>query len=263
MRCEFVADDYGIFKEINEAIIDLSRRNVISKIGVMQGDHVIIPDTQIAQKVQTGLHINLTSNTGNEERGTNRETSPFRLFYRCYIKREINIDHLLDIILSQAEFVESKGIRISYLDTHMHVHILPKVLMALVIFAKIKGINFIRCITMRKLYLPFYFYSLIRYGFITQVPKLFILYSMGFIMKRTLDKHQIQYSKNLVLMPLALKGDYAGLMKSFYRMFKDKDAEIVTHPGLIQGTGFDEYREGRKIEYEALQNINNGRTMVC
>ena len=110
---------------------------------------------------------------------------------------------------------------------------------------------------MRKRYLPFYFYSLIRYGFITQVPKLFILYSLGAVMKRTLDKYQIQYSKNLVLMPLALHGDYAGLIKSFYRRFKDQDAEIVTHPGLMQDTGFDEYIEGRKIEYEALQSFQH------
>jgi len=257
MGCEFVADDYGISKEINQAIIDLSRRNVISKIGVMLGDHVISPDAQIAQKVKTGLHINLTSNTENDERGKNKETSPARLFYLCYIKREINIDQLLDIILRQAEFVESKGIVISYLDTHMHVHILPKVLMALIIVAKRKGISFIRCITMKKRYLPFYFYSLVRYGFIMQVPKLIILYSGGVLMKRTLDKHQIQYSKNLVLMPLALNGDYAGLMRSFYRSFKDKDAEIVTHPGLIQSTGFDEYIEGRKVEYEALQSFQH------
>ncbi len=255
MRCKFVADDYGISKEINQAILDLSRRNIISKISVMPGDYVISPDTQIAQKVKAGLHVNLTSNIENNGRGKNKETSPLRLFYLCYIKREINIGQLLDIILRQAEFVESKGIRISYLDTHQHVHIIPHVLMALITVSKRKKINSIRCITMRKRYFLFYFISLIRYGFILQVPKLVLLYLMGSIMKRTLDKHRIQYSMNLVLMPLALNGDYAGLMRSFYHRFKDKDAEIVTHPGLIQDTGFDKYIEGRKIEYEVLKTF--------
>lgn len=252
MGCLFVADDYGISKEVNQGILDLSRGNIISKISVMAGDYVINPDMQIMQKIQTGLHVNLTSNV---ERNDSKNRSPIKLFYFCQIKRELDIDQLVDIILRQAEFIESKGIRISYLDTHQHVHIIPKLLMALTVVAKRKGINFIRCITMKNRYLPFYFYSLIRHGFVMQIPKLFFLYSMGFFMKRSLDKHQIQYCENLLLMPLALNGDYAGLMRSFYNMFKDKDAEIVTHPGLIQDTGFDEYVKGRKIEYEVLKTL--------
>lgn len=249
MGCEFAADDYGISGEINEGILDLSRRRVISKISVMPGAYAISLDNQTPDNVQTGLHVTLTLPVAGND---NKDTSPTRLFYRCYIKRELNIENLIDTVLRQAAFVESRGIRISYLDTHQHVHVMPKLLTALIIVAKRKGIKIIRCITIQKRHLPFYFYSLIRYGFIMQVPKYFILYAMGFLMKRSLDKQQMQYPENLILMPMALHGDYAGLLKSFYRRFKDKNAEIITHPGFMQDAGFDEYVEGRKIEYEAL-----------
>lgn len=249
MGCEFAADDYGMSREINQGILDLIERKVITKISVMPGDYVIIPDTRLPPAIQTGLHVHVASSVEKKE---NKEASPARLFYLCHIKNKIHIEQLIDIVLRQAAFVESRGVRISSLDTHQHVHIMPKLLRALIIVAKRKGIDFIRCITMETRHFPFYFYSLIRHGFIMQVPKLLFLYSLGFIMKRNLDKAGIHYAKNLVLMPLALHGDYACLLKSFYRRFKDEDAEIVTHPGFMQNAGFDGYVEGRKIEYEAL-----------
>jgi predicted glycoside hydrolase/deacetylase ChbG (UPF0249 family) len=256
MGCKFIADDYGITNEINQAILELCRRKIISKVSVMPGHCLIGLDKQQAEKVLTGLHVNLTTNAGYEAQDNNKTSSPVGLFYRCYIKRDVNVDLFIEIIRQQVELVESKGIRISYLDTHKHVHIIPKVLMALIIVAKEKRINFVRCITMRKRYFPFYFYALIRYGFIRQVPKMFILYFWGSIMKRILDKHHIEYSKNLVLMPLAMRGDYSSLMKDLYHKLIDEDAEIVTHPGLTKDIGFDDYIAGRIIEFETLIELS-------
>ena len=247
MKCKFVADDFEISSEINQAILVLVENGVITKTGIMQGEYLAYNETILLQNIQTGLHINLTI-----DQWKNKKTSPVRLLYLCYIFKKININQLSELIHHQAEFIESKGFKIDYFDTHQHVHILPMVLKALILVAKKKGIKSIRCITMKKEHFSFYIYSLLRFGFIKQIPELCILYFTGYFMKRYLDKNQINYCDNLVLMPLAINGNYSALINCIYSRFKEINAEIITHPGLIQKNGFDEYVEGRKTEYETL-----------
>lgn len=74
-------------------------------------------------------------------------------------------------------------------------------------------------------------------------------------MKKKLVKNNINFSKNLVLMPLAGKGNYNKLLYQLINLFKDDIVEIVTHPGEIQQKPFDKYNEGRNIEYNSLSNL--------
>lgn len=244
MPCKIVADDYGLSVEINHAISELVGKNIVSKISVMTNEAIQYQSSDIEQ-AETGLHINLVSH----------KISSLKLLYLIYTKR-LNDKQIKDSILRQFNFLEERGIKISYLDTHQHVHIIPRLLNLLIMFAKAKGIDLIRCITMSRRHLCFYLYSLMRFGFLFQVPKMILLYSLGFLMKIKLDKCKMNYCKNLVLMPLAKRGDYAGLLKAFFKRFKDEDAELVTHPGLEIGTHeFDKYSHGRYVEYCSLLNL--------
>ena len=250
MRCKIAADDYGMSIEINTAILELINSNVISKVSVMANDameYSIDPD----KKIETGLHVNLT--LCSDRRG--EAISPLNFFYLCFTN-EMTTGKIIESIARQYKALQSKKFRISHLDTHHHVHIIPKVLNALIIFAKKNAINSIRCFTMDKKFFFLYLYCLIRFGFIAQVPKMIFLYLVGTIMKSEFDKCKIRYSKNLVIMPLAQKGDYAALLNELLRRFKDIDAEFVTHPGLIHAIREDKYTAGRKIEYDALKSLN-------
>jgi hypothetical protein len=72
----------------------------------------------------------------------------------------------------------------------------------------------------------------------------------GSFMKFKLNKAHIDYCKNLILMPLAQRGNYSGLLRELLARFKDKDAELVTHPGLEMKTNSpDNYSMGRYVEY--------------
>jgi hypothetical protein len=84
---------------------------------------------------------------------------------------------------------------------------------------------------------------------------------MGILMKNKLDKSNINYCRNLVLMPLAIEGDYPGLLKEFVKKFKDKDAELVIHPGKLEAVQCDNYSK-RYIEYNSIIDIffNNDRS---
>ncbi len=255
MPCKIVADDYGRSDEVNCAISELVNKNIVSKVSVMANESIKYLMSDIGKDIEVGLHISLTSYSKGPRMNQNKKISLLKLLYFIYA-RHLNINQIVDDIKNQHEVLEYRGFKISYLDTHQHIHIIPKALKSLIIFAKTKGIYSIRCITIERRYLFFYLYSLIRFGFLTQVPKMIFLYSMGTLMKLKLDKAKINYCKNLVLMPLATSGDYSGLLKEFLNRFKDVGAEIVTHPGLKAKTiNTDNYSAGRYIEYCSLKKI--------
>lgn len=253
MSCKIVADDYGMSGEINYAISELVTKDIISKVSVMANESIKYSVNDIEKNVEVGLHINLISYTRGAGITRDKKISPLKLIHLICTK-QLDINQIIDNIKDQLKVLEDRGFKISYLDTHQHTYTIPKVLRSLIIYAKTKRINSIRCITMENKYLFFYFYSLIRFGFLAQVPKMIFLYFMGKLMKLKLDKAKINYCKNLVLMPLAKRGDYPGLLKEFLGRFKGENAEIVTHPGLVSEMTYPDNYSGRYIEYCSLLN---------
>ncbi|RJQ22394.1 MAG: ChbG/HpnK family deacetylase [Nitrospiraceae bacterium] len=254
--CAFkiVADDYGISSDVNKAISDLVSKRIVTKVSVMANESIQYSRTDMGEDVETGFHINLTATTGLFGAGQNEKISPPRLVYLIF-SGKLKVEQIINTIKDQHEILKIKEFNFTYLDTHHHIHIIPKVLQALVSYANERGIKSIRCISMENRYLLFYFSSLVRYGFIAQIPKMIVLYLMGSYMKRTLNKARIRYRRNLVLMPLATKGDYAGLLRRLIAKFKDTDAELVVHPGMGSGTSqADDYSAGRYIEYCSMVN---------
>jgi len=241
MSLKIIADDYGLSVEINHAISKLVYKNIVSKVSVMANELIQYQSSDIKQ-AETGLHINYN-------------IPPLKLLYLIYTKR-LSDEQIKHSIARQFNFLKERRFKISYLDTHQHVHIIPGLLNLLIMIAKTEGIDSIRCITMSRRHLCFYLYSLIRFGFLAQVPKMILLYLGGFLMKIKLDKYKINYCKNLVLMPLAKSGNYEGLLKTFVKRFKGEDAELVTHPGLeTENHNIDKYSEGRYTEYRSLLNL--------
>ena len=249
------SDDYGISSEINSAIIQLIYNKKLTKVSVMYGDFVI-PDTRINfSNVLTGLHIDFIYRSVYSLNNKIVSISPFKLFLNCYLSKNFDKFTYFQHLTNQADFIKSKGFKINYLDTHLHIHIIPRILDILISYAKQNGINDIRCITMNFKYFPNYIFLLIKNGFLLQVIKIILLYFFGFFMKKKLVKNNINFSKNLVLMPLAGKGNYNKLLYQLINLFKDDIVEIVTHPGEIQQKPFDKYNEGRNIEYNSLTNL--------
>lgn len=253
MYCKFVADDYGMSREVNNAIADLVRRGIVSKTSVMANESCQYSLMDI-ENIDKGLHVNLSSYDQNGGINQNECISPLKSLYSMYSKK-LAADHIMDSFKKQYKFLDDKGMKISYIDSHLHLHAIPKLLDLLIVFAQSRGINSIRCITMEGRHLFYYLYSLFRFGFLTHIPKIVILYTMGFFMRRKMENARILCCKNLVLMPLATRGDYPGLLKELFNRFKNEDAEIVIHPGLETETQYDIYTDGRYIEYRSLLNL--------
>lgn len=252
------ADDFGLSEEVNHAIAELIDRNIIRRLGLMVNQDVEFTSDKL-RAVETGLHMNFTCKIDHFCQDSQEKRSPLKLLFDFYMGR-LDRESILKSMECQFNFFESRGITLSYIDTHQHVHIIPGILDALIQFAKSKGVASIRCLTMDKKYMLSYLYSLVRYGFLLQVPKLVFLYFAGIFMKYRFDRSGIQYSRNLVLMPLACRGNYPGLLKTLVNKFRDTEAEFVTHPGLKRYLNdhdeVDTY-DARYIEYMALLNLNS------
>jgi predicted glycoside hydrolase/deacetylase ChbG (UPF0249 family) len=258
MSYKIVADDVGVSKEINDAIVDLINKKIVSKVSVVAGVSDGFLRDNIGEDTEVGLHVRFSGTSKIIGLNLTKDVTPFKFIYLT-LTNKVSIDMLVDNIEHQFNILRNQGFRVDYMDTHHHVHVIPRVLDALILCAKKVGINSIRCITIEKKYIFFYLGSLLRYGFFMQIPKLILLYLMGLWMKKKLDKAEVDYSKNLFLMPLAKGGNYEGLLKAILRKFKYRDtiAEIVSHPGFKTGLNqFDDYSKGRFIEYQSL--INQG-----
>ena len=218
----------------------------------MQGDFVIPNNSINSANILTGLHIDFVYRSIYSTNEKIVPITPLKLFYNCYLTGNFDKLRYFQHITNQANFITRKGFNINYLDTHLHVHILPKILDLLISYAKQNNINNIRCITMKFKYFPNYIYLLIKNGYFSQVFKIFLIYFFGFFMKKKLQKNKINFTKNLVLMPLARNGNYNEILYQLLNLFNEDVVEIVTHPGKIQQIPFDKYNQGRNIEYNSL-----------
>ncbi len=254
MVCKFVADDYGMSCDINRAISELARKRIVSKVSVMANEAVNFSADEVNGDAEFGLHFDLTTNITDNGMKQHKNITPVRLFYLNYAGL-LNTEEIINNIKHQHAVLKSKKFKIAYIDTHQHIHIVPKVLESLIAYAKMAGIHSIRCITMEGRHILFYFYSLAQFGFLMQIPKMIFLYAMGYFMRKRLNSAKIRYCKNLILMPLATTGNYEGLLKKFMEKFSNGniDVEIVSHPGFeTTANQFDSYTSGRFVEYKSL-----------
>ena len=142
MGLKIVADDYGMLPEINHAVQELIRNNVVSKVSVMANEYIEYMQNDTDKGIEFGLHANLTANLFSGGSGQ-QNISPLRLIYLIY-SRQLTIDQINDMIKYQLDVLIKRGFKVAYIDTHHHVHVIPMVLKALIGCAETAGIKSIR-----------------------------------------------------------------------------------------------------------------------
>ncbi len=247
MKMKIAVDDYGLHPNIDKAICTLAERGTVHKVSIMANaayDPEPLPD-----HIETGLHIDLT--TSYSLGGKPLTSSPFHLLR----SRHLSLAEIEDRMTAQLHHLTARGFKITHIDTHQHIHLIPTILQAVKNTATAHGISNIRCLTLQMRHHPFYFSSLLKCGFLKQTLKLQALYAGGYTMTSKLsDKNPMP---NLVLMPLAQNGHYAKLLNLFVQHFHNQHAELVTHPGLPANIPNEPYVQGRAIEYQALLALAN------
>jgi predicted glycoside hydrolase/deacetylase ChbG (UPF0249 family) len=146
------ADDFGYSNKINNATIDLISKGLISSTSILANGKSLKQGLKLLQKyenISTGIHLNLSEGTPVNENSmlnlnmlidgnscfNRKNLSNLSLINTLSVYREwcAQIDKLLDL-----------GVTISHIDSHHHVHTLPKVFIALKMIQYKYKINSIR-----------------------------------------------------------------------------------------------------------------------
>lgn len=246
-KIKIAVDDYGLHPSIDEAIYTLAQKGIVHKVSVMA--NASYTPTPLPSTIKTGLHIDLT--TPRCFGGPPLAPSPFHLLK----PRHLTTTEIEKRIQAQYNHLINQGFKITHIDTHQHIHLIPTILKTIITFAQTHNIPNIRTITLSARHIPYYIASLFQCGFFKQALKLQAIY-----LSAQRLKHQLKHfnaSQNLILMPLAQTGNYPKLLTKFVHRFQHCNAELVTHPGLPKGLQDEPYIQGREIEYQSLLSLTD------
>ncbi|MFC1517571.1 carbohydrate deacetylase [Candidatus Margulisiibacteriota bacterium] len=142
------ADDFGLNSGVNRAVIETHANGIVTSASIMVNCPASKEAAEMAKQnpnLGIGLHINLTQ--GKPISGKiNSLTDPDGFFLS---RAQLELKSLAGKIISediveelhlQWDMLQSLGLPISHIDSHQHIHVIPKVFKMIAAFAKEKDI---------------------------------------------------------------------------------------------------------------------------
>ncbi len=148
------ADDFGINDKVNEEILRSFRYGILRSASIMANGNSFIEAVNIAKdyKLDIGIHIALVNGKSLND--------PFRIsslidkqdkfydnskkFLVKYFLGKILLEDVKKEVSLQIERVMDYRLKITHIDSHQHLHLLPNILEIIKDFAKKYSIKFIR-----------------------------------------------------------------------------------------------------------------------
>ena len=145
------ADDFGLTRGVNRAIVEGHARGVITSASLMANGPAFEEAAQLARslpRLSVGCHVVLVDASPLLVNSTRKSNTRFGntlgvLAYRAMTKK-LDQQQLEAEATAQIRKLQSAGISVSHCDTHKHTHILPAVLQALLRAAKNCGVRALR-----------------------------------------------------------------------------------------------------------------------
>ena len=150
------ADDFGLTEGVNRAILDGHNNGIITSTTLMANGMAFdsaVAACLAAPSLGVGVHLNLTQ--GRPVSPSSRVpsivtsegsfcASPGILVWQI-LTRRVRLADVETELRSQIDKVASAGIRITHLDSHKHIHVVPQLFNVVVKLAREYGIGCIRC----------------------------------------------------------------------------------------------------------------------
>lgn len=148
------ADDFGLHESINEGIITSYKGGCLTSTTIIAGgrafDHAVSLAKQYPE-LGVGIHLTLVGNAPvalgniNTLLTTDRMLLPtYREFAHKYFLGKISKDHIGYELRCQMQKVVGRGIKITHIDSHQHLHTLPGMAEVISDVARAFNINKIR-----------------------------------------------------------------------------------------------------------------------
>ncbi len=161
------ADDFGLTSEINNGIIHAFKNGIVTSTSLSATGECFSEAVQLIKDrpgIDVGIHLTLIEEKSILSKrqiptlvddSCNFRKKCYHLFFD-YLIRRISIKQIKEEFRSQIEKLLASGIKITHIDSHQHIHMLPKILKVTIELAGEYGIKFIRCpnekIDMRNLF---------------------------------------------------------------------------------------------------------------
>lgn len=132
------ADDFGLSQKVNEGIVKAHLDGIVTSTSLIPSGEAFEHAIQLARTNPTldiGVHLTLTGEAALMGRGDIptllAEDGRFHAhavdFVKQYLGRRIHLDEVERELDAQIRKVLDNGIRVSHLDGHQHIHILPAI----------------------------------------------------------------------------------------------------------------------------------------
>lgn len=149
------ADDFGLHLSVNKAVIEAHQKGCLTSTSIIPSgkafDHAVL----LALKnpgLGIGIHLTLVAEApvSNPDcipslvTSTKVFNTQYPQFLLNYILGKINLDEVRLELFAQVEKVVNTGIKVTHLDSHQHLHVLPGILDIVIEIAKKYNIKAIR-----------------------------------------------------------------------------------------------------------------------
>jgi len=151
------ADDFGLTRGVNQAIIEAHTRGVVTSTTLMANSQAFDDAVDLAQRhpdLSVGCHLMLVDGEPllpPDEINTLIDPRDGRHFYRDIstfalrlLRGKVNRGHIEAEAFAQIRRLQDAGIGVSHLDSHKHTHLFPSVLRPVLSAARESGVRAIR-----------------------------------------------------------------------------------------------------------------------
>jgi len=132
-RLIITADDYGEWEDANERIVECYLRGAVTGISLFARAGAFEHAVGLARKNginEMGVHLAVGGD--------------YKLFFLKYFTGLVNTNELFADFKKQIQRVKGAGFRVTHLDSHQHVHMVPGIFRIMVELMKEEGIKYIR-----------------------------------------------------------------------------------------------------------------------
>ncbi len=236
-RLKFSADDWGLSPGINQAILELSQKQIIGTVSCMAGLPFVEQDLKalLATRAQFNIHFNLTYKNENNF-ASRHNISGIKSLIARLMAGNISSVEIHNEFVQQLEQLRRLGIPVTGLDGHHHVQLIPKVFHAIGKSLNTHGINHVRQMNDPG-HLPSFLQSQFFSHFIeSKFPEISFI-KHGYLLSTDLE--------NIASLKIKLK----------------KYKKIITHPSaaadFFQYGINDSMEKSRLLEYKTLKVLAN------
>lgn len=148
-------DDFGMSEDVNDAVLKSFQNGILRSTSLMANGKSFIDAVKIIKsnpELDVGVHLTLTEEKpilNIEKLSSLIDVDGYFLKHAIYFSKKyfagrILLNEVKSELIAQFEKILDYGIKISHIDSHQHLHILPKILDIIIELAHHYDIKFIR-----------------------------------------------------------------------------------------------------------------------